>query len=95
MLTVIRLGRAPASWGLAIALGAVAGSLASFVAAYAIFGIARSDQPQATPGLALIIIGALPVLAAIGSALALWRAHGRRPPTSCARVRVDTMACIR
>jgi hypothetical protein len=80
LLTVIRLGRDPARWGLMIALGAVVGILASFAAAYAVLGIARSDQPQATPGLALIVIAAVPVLAAIGSALALWRAHSLAAP---------------
>jgi hypothetical protein len=80
LLTVMRLGQDPATWRLVIALGAIAGILASFAAAYAVLGIARSDQPQATPGLASIVIAALPVFAAIGSALALWRAHARATP---------------
>jgi hypothetical protein len=74
LLTVIRLGREPSSWGLMIALGAIAGILAALGAGYAVLGVASSDQPQATPGLASIFIAAVLVLAAIGSAFVLWRA---------------------
>ena len=75
---MIRLGQEPTSWGPTIAIGAVSGILAAFAAAYAVAGIATSDQSQARPGLGLILIASAPVLVAIGSALVLGRAYGHR-----------------
>jgi hypothetical protein len=77
LLTTIRLGREPGSWGLSIAVGAIAGIVAALGAAYALVGIAASDQPQSSPVLGLLLIAAAPVLAALASALVVWRAHAR------------------
>jgi hypothetical protein len=77
LLTAIRLGREPGSWGMSIAVGAAAAIVAALGAAFALVGIAASDQPQSSPGLGLLVIAATPVLAALASALVIWRAHDR------------------
>ena len=77
LLTTIRLGRDPRSWGRLVAIGAVAGIVAALRAAYAISGIAASDQPQLGPGPVALIVGAVLVLASLASALVIWRALDR------------------
>ena len=70
-----RLGRGPAHWGLPVAIGAGAGIVATLLAAFAAIGISTSDQPQSPPGLGVLLLAAIPIVAALGSAFALWRAH--------------------
>jgi hypothetical protein len=76
--TAIRLGRGAASRGPTIAIGSIAGIVAAIGASYAILGIAASDQPQASPGPVALIIAALPLCAAIGSMLVVWRSSMSR-----------------
>ena len=77
ILTAVRLGREPRTWGASIAFGVIAGIAGAMFAAYAILAISSSDQPQSSPGLGLFLAAAAPVLVALASALAVWRAHGR------------------
>ncbi len=78
LVTVTRLGRESETWGLTIAVGAIAGIVASLVAAYAVVGISTSDQPRSSLGLGSILIAALPLIGALGSTFVVWRAHARR-----------------
>ena len=77
ILTAVRLGREPRSWGPSIAFGVIAGIAAAMFAAYAILAISSSDQPQSSPGLGLFLAAAAPVVVALAGALAVWRAYGR------------------
>jgi hypothetical protein len=77
VVTTIRLGREPRFWGAGIAVGAIAGIAAALGTAYVIVGISTSDQPQSSPGLVVLAIAAIPVVAALASALAVWRTRQR------------------
>jgi hypothetical protein len=85
VLTTIRLGRDPRTWGRTVAIGAITGIVAAFRASLAIAGIAASDQPQSVPGAGILIIDALLVLVALASAFVVLQAlYGGRdvPPGS-------------
>jgi len=75
VLTTIRLGREPESWGLTIVVGATVGIVAALATSYAILGIVSSDQLQHSPGPGELLIASAPVLAALASTLAVWRAY--------------------
>jgi len=75
VLTTIRLGREPESWGLTIVVGATVGIAAALATSYAILGIVSSDQLQHPPGPGELLIASAPVLAALASTLAVWRAY--------------------
>jgi hypothetical protein len=77
LLATIRLGGDPATWGLSVAAGAIAGLVATFGAAYASTAVSSSDQPGSSPGLGVLLIASIPVVAALASAFAVWRAHER------------------
>jgi hypothetical protein len=79
LVTAIRLGREPRFWGPSIAVGAIAGIAAALGTAYLIVGISTSDQPQPSPAPGVLLIAAIPVLAALASTLAVWRARQRGP----------------
>ena len=68
LVTAIRLGREPASWEPIIVIGVIAGIVAGVATARAILGIASSDQPQSSPGAGLLVIAAVPVIAATSTA---------------------------
>jgi len=78
LLTAARLAREPERWGLPVTLGVVAGIVASLLAADAVLGIATSDQPQQPPGLGIILVAFVPVIAALGSAFVVWREFARK-----------------
>ena len=78
LLTVARLAREPGRWGLTVALGAVAGIVAALLAAYTVLAISTSDQPQHPPGLGIILVAFVPVIAALGSAFVVWQASAHR-----------------
>jgi hypothetical protein len=82
VLTTIRLGRDPRTWGRAVAIGAITGIVAAFRASLAIAGIAASDQQQSVPGAGVLIIDALLVLVALASAFVVLQAldRGRDAP---------------
>ncbi len=77
VLTTIRLGQDPRSWGRSVAVGAIAGIVAALAAADTIAAIAGSDQPQPFPAPGVLIIGAALVLASLASLFIVWRAHDR------------------
>lgn len=83
VLTTIRLGREPRTWGRMVAIGAITGIVAAFRASLAIAGIAASDQPQSAPGAGVLIIDALLVLVALASAFVVLQGlyRGRDVPT--------------
>ena len=77
ILTTIRLGREPRSWGLTVAVGATVGIVAALATSYATLGIVSSDQPQHSPGPGELLFAGAPVLAALASMLAIWRGYDR------------------
>jgi hypothetical protein len=77
LLTALYLGRAPSAWGRILAVGAAAGLIAAFAASFAIVQMASSDQPQANPRIAILLIAALPPIAALASIAVLWRTARR------------------
>jgi hypothetical protein len=77
VLTALYLGRAPSAWGRVVAVGAAAGLIAAFAASFAIVQMASSDQPQANPRIAILLIAALPPIAALASIAVLWRTARR------------------
>ena len=77
LVTAIRLGRESRLWGPSIAVGAIAGIAAGLGTAYVIVGVSTSDQPQPAPAPGVLLIAAIPVLAALASALAVWRVRQR------------------
>ncbi len=77
LITAIRLGREPASWGRTVPIGVATGIVAGLRASYAIVGIGTSDQPPSSAGPAFFLLAAVPIVVAIGCAFAVWRAYPR------------------
>jgi hypothetical protein len=77
LLTTMRLGGEPATWGVSVAVGAIAGIVATLGAAFEIIAISSSDQPGSSPGLGVLLIALIPVVVALASAFAIWRAQER------------------
>ncbi len=75
VVTMIRLGQAPAAWGLDVAIGAGVAIVAAIAASITLLSIAGSDHPDAAPGATTIVIAAVPTVLAAASAAVLWRAH--------------------
>jgi hypothetical protein len=76
--TALRLGLRPDRWGPIVVVGVAAGIIAGLVPLYLVVWLV--SYYRQTPGAVEVLIGGLPLLAALASAWAVWRAYRRAPP---------------